>query len=178
MQSSIASLLQLETRSGSLSPDGRCISISWAGKIPYLFPPFRIGRTSLVEDPQRSSQSCMLGSASMTISDLVFTIARHVSRPILMLLPMEDNLLLNPDQRSHPLQLERKLMLDHLAYLRQYLETQVLSQRAAVLVTESWRDNTLLITQPAISGIAGVLNWISIPFRSVVSTGTIFGRPI
>ena len=120
----------------------------------------------------------MLGSASMTISDLVFTIARHVSRPILMLLPMEDDLLLSPDQRSHPLQLERKLMLDHLAYLRQYLETQVLSQRAAVLVIKSWRDNTLLITQPAISSIAGVLNWISIPFQSVVSTGTILGRPI
>ena len=66
-------------------------------------------------------------------------------------------------------------MLDHLAHLRQYLETQVLSQRAAVLIIESWRDNTLLITQPAISGIAGVLNWISIPFQSVVSTGTIFG---
>ena len=72
-----------------------------------------IGRASLVEDPQRSSQSCMLGSASMTISDLVFTIARHGNRPILMLLPMEDDLLLSPDQRSHPLQLERKLMLDH-----------------------------------------------------------------
>ena len=95
-----------------------------------------------------------------------------------MLLLMEDDLLLSPDQRSHPLQLERKLMLDHLAYLRQYLETQVLSQRAAVLIIESWRDNTLLITQPAISGIAGVLNWISIPFQSVVSTGTIFGGPI
>ena len=67
-------------------------------------------------------------------------------------------------------------MLDHLAYLRQYLETQVLSQRAAVLIIESWRDKTLLV--PGISGIAGVLNWISIPFQSVVNTGTIFGRPI
>ena len=157
MQSSIASLLQLETRSGSLGPDCRCISISWAREIPYLFPPLPDWQ-SLVEDPQRSSQSCMLDSASMTISDLVFTIAHHVSRPILMLLPMEDNLLLSSDQRSHPLQLERKLMLDCLAYLRQYFETQVLSQRAAVLIIESWRDNTLLITQPSISGIAGVLN--------------------
>ena len=120
----------------------------------------------------------MLGSASMAISDLVFMIAHHVSRPILMLLPMEDDLLLSLDQRSHPLQLERELKLDRLAYLRQYFETQVLSQKAAVLVIESWRDNTLLITQPGINDIAGVLNWISIPFQSVVSTSTIFGRPI
>ena len=107
MQSSIASLLQLESRSRSLGPNCRCISILWPREIPYLFPPLPDGQ-SLVEDPQRSSQSCMLGSASMAISDLVFTIARHVSRLILMLLPVEDDLLLSPDQRSHPLQLEKK----------------------------------------------------------------------
>ena len=93
------------------------------------------------QDWSGSSQVCRTCSAG-PVSDLVSTIACHVSKPILMLLPMEDHLLLSLDQRSHPLHLKRELVLDRLAYPRQYLETQVLSQRATALVIESWRDNT------------------------------------
>ena len=96
-----------------------------------------------------------------------------------MLLPMEDDLLLSPDQRSHPLQLERKLVLDHLAFPRQYLETQMLSQRAAVLVIESWRDNTSDAHNTAWhKWHCWCTEWDINPFQSVVNTSTIFGRPI
>jgi len=68
-----------------------------------------------------------------------------VSFPIL--LPMEDNLFLSLDQSPHPLQ----LVSDRLAYLKQHLEMQGLSERAAELIIESWRRNRMVpITQPDI----------------------------
>ena len=100
----------------------------------------------------------MIGSASMAISDLVSTIACHVIRPILMLLPMEDDLPLSPDQRSHPLQLERELMLDCLAV--SWKHKCFLRELQYSSLSHGGTKPVILITQPGIGGIGGVLNGI------------------
>ena len=137
-QSSITSLLQLETR--SRGPDCRCIFHIVGQGNPLLISPLLPDWQSPVEDPQGSSRACMFGSTSMAITDLVSTIARHVSRPT--------NTTTNggrPTSESRPESTSStargELVLHRLAYLRQHLETQGLSQRAAELVIESWRDN-------------------------------------
>ena len=138
-QSSIASLLQLETRSGG--PDCRCIFHLVGQGNPLLISSLLPDWQSLIEDPQRSNRSCMLGSTSMAISDLVSTIARHVSRPTNTITdggrPTSES---RPEITPSPAGGE--LVPDRLAYLRQHLKTQGLSQRATELIIESWRDNT------------------------------------
>ena len=83
----------------------------------------------------------MLGSTGMAISNLVSTIARHVSRSTNTTTdggrPTSES---RPEITPSPAR--GKLVPDRLAYLRQHLETQGLSQRATELIIESWKDNT------------------------------------
>ena len=76
--------------------------------------------------------------------------------------------LLTPEPRPETTSLPagRELVPDHLAYLRQHFKIQRLSPRAAELLIETWRGNTNDAYNTAWrKWLAGVRNWISIPFR-------------
>ena len=98
--SSIASLLQLKTR--PRGPDCRCIFHIMGQGNPLLISPFcLIGRALLKIHREAIEHACLVAPAWPSQIWYSQLLAMLVGLPIL--LPMEDDLLLSPDQRAHPL---------------------------------------------------------------------------
>ena len=132
----ITGLLQLETQ--SRSQVGGCIFNFIGQEAPFLFPPFcLIGRALSQISREVVDSAYLVAPAWPTQIWYPQLPAMLTGSPIL--LPTENYLLLSPDQRPHPLQLEGSLCL---AYLRQHFEMQGLSPRAAELLIKSWIGNT------------------------------------
>ena len=81
-----------------------------AREAPFLFPPFcLIGRALSKISREAVDSACLVAPAWPAQIWYPQLLAILTSSPIL--LPTEDYLLLSPDQRPHPLQLERSLCL-------------------------------------------------------------------
>ena len=140
-------------------------SISWARETPYLFPPFcLIGRALSKISREAVDSACLVAPAWPSQIWYPQLLAILTGPPIL--LPTEDYLLLSPDQRPHPLQLEGSLCLtawpisgniSRCKGFLQELQSSSLNHGEATPMMPT--------TQHGASGFAGVLNGISIPFQ-------------
>ena len=140
-------------------------SISWARETPYLFPPFcLIGRALSKISREAVDSACLVAPAWPSQIWYPQLLAILMGPPIL--LPTEDYLLLSPDQRPHPLQLEGSLCLtawpisgniSRCKGFLQELQSSSLNHGEATPMMPT--------TQHGASGFAGVLNGISIPFQ-------------
>jgi len=85
-------------------------SISWAQDQPYLFPPFNLIRRALskisVEEVDYACLVAPIWPAQVWYSQVLRMLVRN---PIL--LPMEQDLLLSPDLKPHPLIQENRMFL-------------------------------------------------------------------
>ena len=140
-------------------------SISWAREAPFLFLPFCLISRALSKTSREAVDSaCLVLPAWPAQIWYPQFLAMLMGPPIL--LPTEDYLLLSPDQRPHPLQLEGSLCLavwpisGNISRCKGFL--QVLQSSS---LNHGEATPMMPTTQPGTSGFAGVLNGISIPFQ-------------
>ena len=148
---------------GALAVDA--FSISWAREIPYLFPPFcLVGRALSKIQRETISCACLVAPAWPTQAWYPQLLAMLVDLPVL--LPEEDDLLLSPDQRPHPLQLEGSLCLTAWPISGNTMKCEAFLKEQRNLSSSLGEGIPMAHTmQPGVSGVAGVLNGISIPFQ-------------
>ena len=148
---------------GALTVDA--FSISWKDTSPCLFPPFcLIGRALVKIQRESVNWACLIAPAwpaQIWYSQLLTMLSDY---PILLL--QEQDLLSNPDQKLHPLQVEGKLSLTAWPISGKDMKCRAF-RRALQSSSSSLGEATQIhhITQPGASGIAGVLDEIVIPLR-------------
>ena len=140
-------------------------TVSWSQDQPYLFPPFNlIGRALTKIQTDLVKYACLIVPAWPAQVWYPQVLQMLVKYPVL--LPMEQDLLLNTDQNPHPLVLEGRM----------YLAAWPISGRPMLCkVFQSELQNcsynpgeqipTRLTTQPGLSGVAGVIKDKCIPFQ-------------
>jgi len=148
---------------GALAVDG--FSISWAREFPYLFPPFcLVGRALSKIQREAVMCACLIAPAWPTQVWYPQLLAMLTDFPIL--LPDHDDLLLSPDHRSHPLQLERSLHLTAWPISGNSMRCkEFLKELQNLSLTHGEETLTPPIMQHGANGIAGVLNEVLIPFQ-------------
>jgi len=145
-------------------------STSWAQDQPYLIPPFNLtGRALSKISVEEVNYACLIAPiwpAQVWYSQVLRMLVRN-----LILLPMEQDLLLSPDLKPHPLILENWMPM---SCLRQAFSTQGFYERVAELLLHSWRSNThatliqmvwLVWWNPVSASLGNVLEFLADQFE-------------
>ena len=133
-------------------------SISWLQECPYMFPPFSmIGKTLMKICQEELKFACLIAPAWPAQVWYPQLLKMLVRNPVL--LPLEQDLLLDPLLNPHPLVLEGRMFLTAWPVSgKPMLPRDFLAESPNCCCSHEDQILTHLTTQPGLSGVAGVLN--------------------